>query len=114
MTGLLIAMTFIQVKKSDLRGDVKDAVKEATELVKVEIKDSIQGHSAEPRSYDTGEFYDSVDSQVADEQGIVYAAAEHAKFLEFGTTKLDERPHFRNSLNRKQQEIINIFKSNIE
>ena len=113
MTGLLTSIAFIQAKKSDLRSDVKDAVVKATAIVKEEVKKSIQGQAAEPRSIDTREFLNSVDSSVEDNQGIVYSDVEQGAFMEFGTSKIPERRHFRNSLNRNKDKINRIMKQSI-
>lgn len=73
--------------------------------VKTEVKASIQGSRSEPRSVDTGEFLNSVNSRSKDLVGEIFSEVPQSKFMEFGTSKISPRHHFRNSLERKKKKI---------
>ena len=71
-----------------------------------EIKESIAGRKAEPRSVDTGRFLNSINTDNSQKlESKVSSAVPYAQFLEKGTSKIRPRKHFQNSLSRRRPEI---------
>ena len=79
-----------------------------------EIKQSIAGHRAEIRSVDTGRFLSSIRKNKEKAlQASVSSDVKHAKFLEYGTSEIAPRRHFRNSGDRNRKKIIEIIKKEL-
>lgn len=96
----------INLKAKNIVEFSKGAIIESGMLLKEEIEQSIDGNRAEPRSVDTGAFLASISSQEVDKGVEVATDKDYAKFLEYGTSYIEERRHFRNSLDRTTPVII--------
>ena len=84
----------------EIKEKVKVGLQECGLLLKEEIESSIAGERAEPRSVKTGAFLNSIES-IPWYNGVkILSDVEYAKFLEYGTSKMEERRHFRNSMGR--------------
>jgi len=72
-----------------------------------EVKASIAGNRAEPKSVDTGQFINDVEMRFLDRNTVEIAARKtsYAKYLEYGTSRLPARRHFRNSEARNRKKI---------
>lgn len=91
------------------------AVVKAADYVKEEVKESIVGNRAEPKSVDTGNFANSIGVKPAgDNELAVYTDVEYAKYLEYGTSKMDARHHFENTVFRVGDKIKDIVKIEID
>ena len=86
------------------------ALQESGILLQEEIEASIDGQRSEHRSVDTGAFLKSINLDLAPNGIAVYSDLDYAKFLEYGTSKIEERRHFRNSLARIKPIITSKFK----
>lgn len=76
-------------------------------LVAQEVQESIIGNRGEPRSVDTGRFANSIGvEKLANAEYLVFSNVEHSKFLEFGTSRIMARRHFRNTIQRNQDKIV--------
>lgn len=85
---------------------IQNAVKNSAGFMEGEVKKSIAGRAAEPRSVDTGNFLRSVTFEVKDPvTARVYSDVSYAKDLEYGTSRMAPRSHFRNSLTRNRAKI---------
>jgi HK97 gp10 family phage protein len=97
-----------------LKSEIDVAMAESGILLKEEIEYSIEGNRSEPRSVDTGAFLASinVDQNNSSKSSYVnvYSEVDYSSFLEFGTSKMEARSHFRNSLNRLKFVIKDKFK----
>jgi len=83
----------------------------AADFIKEEVKESIVGNRAEPKSVDTGNFANSIDIKpVGENELAVYSDVEYAKFLEYGTSKMGARQHFNNTVFRTSDKIKEIAK----
>ena len=100
-------------EKAIIKATATQIAKSTIEL-KEEVKASIGVSRAEPRSIDTGEFLTSIKSKSSKNTGIVSSNKPQALFMEFGTSKIHERRHFRNSLDRKKKKIENDLDKAIE
>jgi len=96
---------FLKKKSVEIERLTNKGVEEAGEFLKSEIQASIKGERAESRSVSTGEFLNSVEAR----NGVVSSDVPQAKFLEFGTRKVHERRHFRNSADRSKHKIKDIL-----
>lgn len=82
------------------------AIIKAGFYVQAEVKSSIAGQRAEPVSVDTGRFLNSVKMvQNALLTASVETNVEYAKHLEYGTSKMRPRSHFRNTATRNQDKV---------
>ena len=82
-----------------------------------EVVSSIAGQRAETRSVDTGRFMNSVTTDSDFTQNfvsIVQSEIPYADHLEFGTSRMVARKHFRNSANRNETKILEIVKQGIK
>ncbi len=86
---------------------------------KEEVKESIAGMRSEPQSVDTGNFLNSIQTDLIDKNtSSVNTDVEYAKFLEYGTVNITARQHFRNTEERTKdkvrEEIDNAVKKAVE
>lgn len=84
----------------DLKTSVQVALLESGQLLQEEIQASIEGNRSEPRSVDTGDFLRSIETSAAPNGVVVSSDVPQSVFMEYGTSKIEERRHFRNSLER--------------
>jgi HK97 gp10 family phage protein len=90
-------------------------VLKAADYVKEEVKESIVGNRGEPKSVDTGNFANSINIKPnSDKELVVYTDVEYAKFLEYGTSKIEPRKHFNNTVFRVQNKVKDIVKVEID
>ena len=108
--GINNVMNYLSNIKENINSQVKENLVKVGLHMQAEVVDSIAGKKAEPQSVDTGTFMRSVSSKVEGSSAIVFSNVEYAKYLEYGTSKMAPRSHFRNSLARNRNKILNIFK----
>ena len=102
------------LKKAKIEGS-KTALIQAGFFVQNEVKLSIAGQRSEPTSVDTGRFLNSVDVKQSGPQEVsIFTDIEYAKFLEYGTSKMQPRGHFTNTARRVNKEIKKIIKEEIK
>lgn len=85
--------------------ETEKAMSEITSFMVDEVKESVMGRRAEPKSFDTGHFAGNIFGTSTALTGTIYTEVEYAQFLEYGTIKLDGRLHFRNSYSRNKEKI---------
>ncbi len=107
ISGDLKTIAFLVGTEKFVRATTSRGIGKAAEFLKGEVKQSVRGARAEPRSIDTGEFLNSVNDRKLEElKAEVFSDVKQALFLEFGTTRIPERRHFRNSASRNKREIL--------
>ena len=118
--GLKIEVLGLKETSRFLKGKGKQAMKlagDGTEkagvFIQGEVKESIAGRKAEPRSVDTGRLLNSVGVKFAGLRSEVFTSLGYAKFLEFGTTKITARKHFSNSAARNKSEVKKIIQKEV-
>ena len=111
--GIPQTMAFLKLKAKNIDKQTTDSMKKIGRHMQNEVKSSISGHEAEPTSVDTGAFMRSVDFNVTPVSVSIFSDITYAEFLEFGTSRIQPRMHFSNSLNRNKQKVINILKGEI-
>lgn len=101
---------FMQHKFNQLgknfKKNIVGVLQESAILMKEEIEESIQGNRAEHRSVDTGEFLSSIMKENTSMGAIISSDAPQSVFMEYGTSKISERRHFRNSADRLTPIIV--------
>ena len=111
--GTKSTIDYLEEKQNDVEEGMNNCISEGKDILKEEVKASINGERAEPRSVDTGNFYRSVETRTENNSGVVFSEVSYAKYLEFGTSSIPARRHFQNSLNRVIGDIKNIVEKNI-
>jgi HK97 gp10 family phage protein len=109
VSGLKESINYLISKKNNALIARKEGISQATFYLQNKIKESIARGVNAPVTVDTGRFLNSVDAKTSDDDGVVYTDLEYAKYLEYGTTKMKSRPHFRNTAmveNSNVKEII--------
>ena len=88
---------------------------QAAIYVQGEVKISISGRGKEPTSVDTGRFLNSVGiKKKGKSNAIVFSDLSYAKYLEYGTSKITARKHFRNTAARSRGKIKDILNREIK
>lgn len=98
---------YLNKKNKNIINDTSDAITQATFFMEGEIKASIGGERAEPRSVDTGTFRrNTIGSKKSKLVGVVSNKTPYAEKLEFSPDiKGGPRRHFSNSLARNKAKI---------
>ena len=96
---------FLKGKNKDVIKAAEQAIAQASLWVEGEVKASVAGEKAEPQSVDTGRFLNSIASSSQGLVGEVSSDVEYGKYLEYGTFKLPERRHFRNTIDRSKDKV---------
>lgn len=105
---------FLNSKKLKTNVNIKTAMIKAGALMESEVKDSIAGRKAEPRSVDTGNFMRSVEFQATKDNAVIFSNVPYADFLEFGTSRMKARRHFNNSKDRNKGKIKDIVENEVK
>ena len=84
----------------DFKMMIPAKLQESGMLLKEEIEASIDGLRDEPRSVDTGAFLASIEMVPLINGARVSSTVDHSIFLEYGTPTINERRHFRSSMDR--------------
>jgi phage gpG-like protein len=114
ITGIEGTKKYLKSKMNNIKSQEKTGLNNATIFLQGEVKLSIAGHRAEPTSVDTGRFLNSIDFNVGDSDAIVFTDIEYSKFLEYGTSRMIPRMHFRNTKSRNQGNIQKIINESIK
>ncbi len=112
--GVSEVKAFLKKKDRNTNNQIMKALVDSKNLMIAEVSDSIAGRKQESASVDTGRFLGSIEGRTSGFTATIISNVEYAKFLEFGTSKISPRRHFRNSLSRNRNNIIKIFSSRIK
>ena len=96
---------YLKDKNSAVYRAAEEAIKQGLARVSGEVTQSIAGHRAETMSFDTGNLARSVSWQQNGLEGEVFTEVEYAPYLEYGTTKIRSRNHFRNTAARERPTV---------
>ena len=116
--GLAEVQRMLLTKGKRIKAGMDAGVARGANLLQQEIQESIIGNRAEPKSVDTGQFGNAINlRKIKDAQYMIVPEGtypngtkveEVASILEYGSGKIDERRHFRNSIERKRKEVIDL------
>jgi len=106
---------FMEEKQEKTKEAISQSVRYATLELQNQVKISIAQGTNAPVAVDTGRFLNSVDFEPIDSNSAkVFTDIEYAKFIEYGTSKMQSRPHFRNTAMVVHDGIKEIFKNEIK
>jgi len=126
MTGMSMVMHRLRSAQKEVESSADLGVIKAGGHVQEEVKESIAGRRAEPKSVDTGLLGNSIvvnkikKAEVKVEpRGDTYPGTstttkEVATHLEYGTSKINPRRHFRNTEARTKGEVKGIIQKEIK
>lgn len=97
--------------KVDEKADI--GINKASFYVQGKVKESIARGTNAPVAVDTGRFLNSVDVVSEKDTGYVFSDIEYAKFIEYGTSKMQSRPHFRNTKDKEKTKVQEIIQSEV-
>lgn len=103
--GIAELEKFLDKKGENFTQKAEEGLKEGVIFLEGEVKESIAGNRVELKSVDTGELLNSVTGEVEGLSGQVFSDVEHAEYIEYGTSKIAPRMHFRNSAARNEGKI---------
>jgi len=110
--GLRKAIRHLGKNRAKKLSALNQSIHNAGFLLEGEVKNSIAGRKAEPRSVDTGQFMNSVSTDNSKRfQSRVFTAVKHGRYLEYGTSRIKPRRHFQNSGYRLKPKIIKNIQS---
>src|SRR3990167_983375 len=97
---------FMEDKQKAIKETLPDSIKDAVLFLHRQVKESIARGTNAPVAVDTGRFLNSVDFEpTGKNEAKVYSDLEYAKFIEFGTSKMTARPHFRNTAFKEKEKV---------
>ncbi len=96
-----------------VKNAIKVGIRQATLYTEGEVKESIAGRRGLPVTVDTGRFMRSPESKTSATQGIVSSDLEYAPALEFGTSRMHARPHFKNTAAKNKIKIQKLIQDKI-
>lgn len=97
MMGIPEFKRFMEDKQTKFKKILPEGLREATLLMHGQIKESIARGTNAAVAVDTGRFLNSIDFDSTENMARVFTNIEYAKFIEYGTSKMSARPHFRNT-----------------
>jgi len=112
--GIDKATKYLQIKKKAIQGKLKLSMFKVGAFMQGEVKESIAGRRAEPTSVDTGRFLNSVEFSPGLDSVTIFSNVPYAKFLEYGTTRIQARSHFRNSKSRNKLAIVRLIEESLK
>lgn len=112
--GIREVQQALKTKNQDLLNKADKGILQALQFLNREIVLSIAGQRAEKKSVDTGRFMSSIKyKKLGLLNGKVYSNVGYGPHLEYGTTNIKPRRHFRNSAARNRVKINEIIKRNM-
>lgn len=105
LIGIPEFKAMMEKKQANMKKILPEALKDATLFLHSKVKESIARGTNAPVAVDTGRFLNSVDFDVIGNESRVFTDIEYAKFIEYGTSKMGSRPHFRNTAFVNQKKI---------
>ena len=105
LIGIPEFKAMMEEKQAKMKILLPEAIREATLYLHGQVKTSIARGTNAPVAVDTGRFLNSIDFEAMGNKSKVFTDLEYAKFIEYGTSKMGSRPHFRNTAFIEQKKI---------
>lgn len=105
---------FLRDKNKEAIQKVSQAVDQSTLFLESQIKQSISQGANAPRAFKTGNFMRNTTSQSAGLIGKVINRTEYGPEIEYGTSKMEARPHFRNTTFVESDKIKRFIQTKIK
>lgn len=107
--------SFMEQKQAQMVEILPESVRDATLYLQNQVKESIARGINAPVRVDTGRFLNSVDFEVVGEnEARVFTDLEYAKYIEYGTSKMSDAPHFRNTAMVEEANIVQVFRDKLK
>ncbi len=113
--GMDNAKRFVKAKGMEALRRADEGVKESAMFLRAEVVESIAGHRAETKSVDTSRFKNSVvDDDIGKFKARVSSNVTYGKFLEYGTSRIPARSHFRNTAKRNEKKVVDFIRVEVD
>ena len=115
ITGIPETISFLTAINKKIISLAEKGIKKAGFFYEGEVKQSIAGRRSETKSVDTGRFLNSINTKKTGNLEVTISSnVDYSKYLEYGTSRIQERRHFRNSLSRNKVKLNNIVEIEIK
>jgi len=111
--GLPQATAYMTAKVKLAMNNAEKGIKQAGFFIEGEVKESIAGQKAEPKSVDTGRFLNSVFTQFGNLSASISSSVNYARALEYGTTRIKPRHHFINTAQRNKHKVQEFIQAEV-
>lgn len=111
--GIDETVRYLKSKRLKIDEKADTGINKATFYVQGKVKESIARGTNAPVAVDTGAFLRSVDLATEKDTGTVFSDIYHAKFVEYGTSRMSARPHFRNTAAKEKTKVQEIIQSEV-
>ena len=112
--GIKKAQRALKLVNRELFNKADDAIHKAGFIIEGEVKKSIAGQKPEPKSVDTGRFLRSIFTDNTQTlRSRIFTNIRYAPFLEFGTTSINPRRHFKNTAARNERRVIDFVSNSL-
>ena len=113
--GIPKVTAMLMAKSAAAKVAAQSAIKQAGFFVEGELKESIAGRKAEPRSVDTGRFLSSVHALFPKSMvAVVETPLDYPIVLELGGSNRAPRHHFRNTAKRSETKVKEFIDAKIK
>jgi HK97 gp10 family phage protein len=113
--GIESTKQFLDKVGKETFDNANKAIVKAGFYVQAEVQESIAGKRAETKSVDTGRFLSSVKAEQQQPlTATISTNVPYAKFLEYGTSRMQPRHHFTNSAVRNTKKVRDFIESEIK
>ncbi len=113
--GILSTQAFLVMKNKEALKLANNAIIKAGFFIEGEVKESIAGRRAEPRSVDTGRFLNSVKNvQNKILTATIESNVEYSPILEYGSSTRRARHHFTNTSKRNEKKVADFINKEIK
>ena len=104
----------MEEKQKEIAKAMDDGVRDGTFYVWNKVKESIARGINAPRAVDTGLFVGTVQLEpTGKNEARVFSDLEYSKYIEYGTSKMQSRPHFRNTAMVEKSNVKEVFANKI-
>ena len=105
----------MQNKQAMIKKILPESVKDAVIFLHSQVKTSIAHGTYAAVAVDTGRFLNSVDFEVTGEnEAKVFTDIDYAQFIEYGTSKMPSRAHFKNAVFANKEKVKDDFNVKIK
>ena len=105
----------MQEKQNKIKNMLPESVIDAVFFMQGQVKMSIAHGTNAPVAVDTGRFLNSIDFETTGKnEAKVFTDLEYAKFLEYGTSKMAARPHFKNTMFVNKLKVLEEFNNKMK
>lgn len=124
ITGIAETKRMLEKSGQMILNSLDISLLQSSNLIQAEVQESIIGNRAEPKSVDSGKLGNSITVKKEDNAVIIYpkkinygngvTTEDVALYMEYGTSKIGARYHFKNTRLRNEKKVKDIFEKNIK